>query len=70
MFSQKKFRSLHDRLDVSCTVQPSIENPCHRENFPGVSRPSKTLTYVLIGSGKVIFRGEFPVCPLIFSTIW
>ena len=49
MFSQKNFRALHDRLNVSCTVPK-------RKNVSGALRLSKTLACILI---QVVERG----CP-------
>ena len=47
-----------DHLNVSCTVQPPIEDPYNRENFPGASRPTKTLTGVLIGTENWLSLGS------------
>ena len=39
-----------------------IESPYNRENFPGASRPSKTLTGVLIGTGNWLSLGGGVCC--------
>ena len=51
-----------DHLNVSCTLQPPIEDHYNRENFPGASRPTKTLTGVLIGTENWLSLGRGVCC--------
>ena len=51
-----------DHLNISCTLQPPIEDHYNRKNFPRASRPTKTLTGVLIGTENWLsWGGEFAV---------
>ena len=45
--------------------QPLIENPYNMENFSGASRPTKTLSGVLIGSGNRLSLGQSGAPPAV-----